>query len=357
MTKKFDFLVFIGRMQPPTKAHKAVIEIAAQQSEKVIVVLGSANSPRTLRNPFTFEERRDMVLSCFDLKVRAQLIVVPQNDYTYNDNLWCVKLQEVVRDTVLKNIEGNTPNVTLHGINDVKVGLIGHAKDSTSYYLKLFPNWASVNVGHQGDINATEVRNAYFEGGTQAVDASMLPKEIMHNLKAFEMMPDYIKLVEERAFVIKYKKSWAAAPYPVTLMCVDAVVVQSGQILMVKRRAAPGKGMWALPGGYIDQSETLRESMLRELREETGLKVPEPVLRGSIVCDKTFDDPHRSPRGRVITTAFLIHLTPDVKMPKIRKQDAEGEVSNVEWVQIADLDPLMIFEDHYHIIQNMVARI
>ena len=357
MTKKFNFLVFIGRMQPPTEAHKAVIQIAAEQSEKVIVVLGSANSPRTLRNPFTFEERREMVLSCFEPAVRAQLIVVPHNDYTYNDTLWCVKLQEIVRTTILKNITGNSPNVTLHGINDVKVGLIGHAKDSTSYYLRLFPNWASVNVLSQGDINATQVRNAYFEGGVEAVDAAVLPKAIINHLRAFETLPDYAKLVEERSFVIKYKKSWAAAPYPVTLMCVDAVVVQSGQVLMVKRRAAPGKGMWALPGGYIDQSETLMESMLRELREETGLKVPEPVLRGSIVCEKTFDDPHRSPRGRVITTAFLIHLTPDVRMPKIRKQDAEGEVSNVEWVPLAALDPMMIFEDHYHIIQNLVARI
>lgn len=298
-----------------------------------------------------------MVLSCFAPDVQARLIIVPQNDYTYNDNLWCVKLQEVVRDAILKNITGNTPNVTISGLADVRVGLIGHAKDSSSYYLKLFPNWASVNVPSQGDINATQIRDAYFEGGVSAVDASLLPKEVINHLRAFETLPDYTKLVEERSFVIKYKKSWAAAPYPVTLMCVDAVVVQSGQILMVKRRAAPGKGMWALPGGYIDQNETLMQSMLRELREETGLKVPEPVLRGSIVCEKTFDDPHRSPRGRVITTAFLIHLAPDVRMPKIRKQDAEGEVTNVEWVPLANLDPMMIFEDHYHIIQHMIARI
>jgi len=357
MTKKFDFLVFIGRMQPPTHAHKAVIQIAAQQSKKVIVVLGSANSPRTLRNPFTFEERRMMLLNCFESSVRDQLIIVPQNDYTYNDNLWCVKLQEVVRGAILQNITGNTSNMTLHGVNDVHVGLIGHAKDNTSYYLKLFPNWASVNVPSQGDINATQIRDAYFDQHPAQINSASVPSEVMAFLSMFMLTDAYTKLVDERAFVIKYKQSWAPAPYPVIFSCVDAVIVQSGHILMVKRRAAPGKGMWALPGGYIDQHETLMESMLRELREETGLKVPEPVLRGSIVCEKTFDDPNRSPRGRVITTAFLIHLTPHLWLPKIRKQDAEGEVSNVAWVPIVDLDPKMIFEDHYHIIQHMVARI
>ena len=66
------------------------------------------------------------------------------------------------------------------------------------------------------------------------------------------------------------------------LMTVDAVVVQSGHILLVKRGDMPGKGLWALPGGFLNQEETMLDGAIRELKEETKIKVPVPVLKGSI---------------------------------------------------------------------------
>ena len=354
MTLMYDYLVFIGRLQPPTLAHERIIRNALGMSAQVIVVLGSCNSARTLRNPFTFEERKQMVLSMFAPEEQHRIQFVAQEDHTYQDEKWLVTLQTKVKQTILNLIPGNNSNVTLHGLSDVKIGLIGHSKDSTSYYLSLFPGWGSENVHSVKGIDATQVRDALFDGGIQKVDHTKLHISVYNWLNKFMFTPAYDTLVQERAFVRKYQQQRAQAPYPVIFSTTDAVVIQSGHILLVKRGAMPGKGMWALPGGYLNPKETLEQGMLRELREETRLKVPEPVLRGSIQARETFDDPHRSPRGRTITTAFLIHLKPARELPKVKGGD---DAAHAQWVPIADLKCEELFEDHWHVIQVMLGKL
>ena len=354
MTRKYDYLVFIGRLQPPTLAHKQIIQSALALSERVIVVLGSCNSARTLRNPFTFSERKAMVLSMFDTPLHDRILFVAQDDYTYQDEKWLVQLHVKVKNAILESIPGNLPHMTLHGLSDVRIGLIGHSKDETSYYLSMFPGWSHENVPAIKGVDATQVREALFDGGIQAVDGTKLAPSVMNWLRDFTVSVPYATLVQEQAFVRKYQQQWANSPYPPMFVTTDAVVVQSGHILLVKRGAMPGKGMWALPGGYLNPKETLEQGMLRELREETRLKVPEPVLQGSIQARETFDDPNRSPRGRTITTAFLIHLKGQRVLPKVKGSD---DAAHAQWVPIADLQANELFEDHYHIIQVMLGKL
>jgi len=146
------------------------------------------------------------------------------------------------------------------------------------------------------------------------------------------------------------------APYAPTFFTVDSVVIQGGHILLVKRRSAPGKGLWALPGGFLNQEETARTACIRELREETGLKVPVPVLNGSITYEKLFDKPDRSLRGRTLTQAFLIELNGgDAKLPKVNGMD---DAEEAKWFPIGEVMNMseQLFEDHFSIIQTMVAR-
>ena len=354
MTKKYDYLVFIGRLQPPTVAHEQIIRTALGLSEKVIVVLGSCNSARTLRNPFTFAEREAMVRSMFDAALQDRLLFVAQDDHIYQDEKWLVTFHQNVKEKILSSIPGNNQNVTLHGLSDVRIGLIGHKKDESSYYLNMFPGWGDENVAGIKDIDATQVRNAWFDGGIRAVDASKLVPSVLDWMRDFTASGAYATLVEERAFVLKYRQQWVNSPYPPMFVTTDAVVTQSGHILLVQRGAMPGRGMWALPGGYLNPRETLEQGMLRELREETRLKVPAPVLQGCIQARETFDDPNRSPRGRTITTAFLIHLKGQRALPKVKGSD---DAAHAQWVPIADLDPKLMFEDHYHIIQVMLGKL
>ena len=123
---------------------------------------------------------------------------------------------------------------------------------------------------------------------------------------------------------------------------------------MVKRRAEPGKGLRALPGGYVNANtdKSVRDAAIRELREETGIKVPAPVLQGSIVRSQVFDAIDRSPRGRIITHAFLIMLGAQTELPKVKGAD---DAEKAKWVPLNDVRSDQCFEDHFEIIQNMVG--
>jgi bifunctional NMN adenylyltransferase/nudix hydrolase len=121
---------------------------------------------------------------------------------------------------------------------------------------------------------------------------------------------------------------------------------------MIERKARPGKGLLALPGGFVGQDERLVEACLRELREETRLKVPAPVLKGSIRKQRVFDDPNRSSRGRTITHAFYIELEPSSKLPAVKGGD---DARHAMWVPLSELRPDMLFEDHFFIIQEMTG--
>ena len=54
-------------------------------------------------------------------------------------------------------------------------------------------------------------------------------------------------------------------------LCVGAVVVQEGAILLIRRGTPPGEGLWSVPGGRVQRGETMVEAVRRELHEETGL--------------------------------------------------------------------------------------
>ena len=149
----------------------------------------------------------------------------------------------------------------------------------------------------------------------------------------------------------KYKQSWEVAPFPPTFVTVDSVVVCSGHVLLVKRKEQPGAGLWALPGGFLNQKETLLNGAIRELKEETKIKVPVPVLKGSVRTQMTFDYPNRSTRGRTITTAFYIDLGFEKKLPKVTGAD---DAEKARWVPFNEARRDMMFEDHYDILDYFI---
>ncbi len=349
-TKEYDFLVFIGRFQPFHKGHLAVINEGLRKAEQIIVLCGSAHQPRSFRNPWTVTERASMIFTTLSLPDQQRTHVAPLMDSVYNDESWVKNVQTTIKGiTTAHHSQPHKPP---------KIGLIGHCKDQSSYYLNLFPQWSSVNVEDYQGISASSIRHSIFSNSMD--DANRILEPVKDQLATIQYQcmidfcnsPAYLELKKEHQFIVHYKKAWQLAPYEPTFVTVDAVVVQSGHILMVERKARPGKGLMALPGGFVDQGEKLIDACLRELREETRLKVPTPVLKGSIQGQRMFDDPHRSARGRTITQAYYIALEPSKDLPKVKGGD---DAKVAAWVPLADLDPTHIYEDHYFIIQELIG--
>lgn len=338
--EKLDYLVFILRAQPYHLGHQSVIKQAFTLAKKVIVMIGSTNIPRDIKNPFTFTERWDMIDS--DPACQGNLTGVQLIDYKYNDLQWIEQVQTKVQHII--NLDGWTDYPP-------KVGIIGLDKDSSTRYLKWFPQWQSIEVEQYGDgskFDATSIRNILFGGYSTEFLRGVVPKSTFDFINKFKATEEYKTLVAEYNFIKEYKKSWEAAPYAPTFVTVDAVVFQSGHVLLVKRGAEPGKGLWALPGGFVNQEERLEDAAIRELREETKLKVPEPVLRGSIFAREVFDSPDRSLRGRTITHAYGIKLNPIDKLPVVKGSD---DAVKAKWVSLCDLKREEMFEDHMSIVE------
>ncbi len=347
--KEFDLLVFVGRFQPFHNEHKRIIDIALEKSKNVLVLVGSAGKARTIRNPFTFNERKQMIEGAFG-GYQQHIIIKPLYDKTYNEAAWISQVQHIVKDTAL-DVVNNFNSWRASGYNDARVGLIGASKDNTSYYLKMFPQYKSVNVAIEADLHATGIREEFYEDEIVS-SAAPLPGNVINWLNDFALTDECESLRREYWFVKDYQEQWKAAPYPVKHATVDAVVEQSGHILLVKRRSEPGKGLWALPGGHLNEYERQLDGAIRELREETKIKVPEAVLRGSIRDHETFDDPYRSTLGRVITKAYHFKLADDVTLPKVKGAD---DAEKAKWVPISDLREEDFFDDHYFIIQYFLG--
>lgn len=341
MSKKYDTLVYIGRFQPAHSAHIETVRRATLLAKQVIIIVGSANQPRTYKNPFTSQERQCMLVDALRGIGDPQCSIrIEHNiDTIYNDQAWAIRVQNIVQK---------------HTLGMTKIGVIGHDKDESTFYLKMFPQWGREHVELIEPLDATSIRDLYFRR-----DANLrflervVPAKVLNFLENFMHTKDYEQIIREREFIAGYKKQYESLPYPPVFVTTDSIVIQSGHVLMIKRRSEPGKGLWALPGGFLNANsdKSVVDCAIRELREETGIKVPVPVLVGSIKDNRVFDAIGRSTRGRTITHAFKIVL-PDGELPKVKGLD---DAEKARWVPIAEVKSEECFEDHYEILSWAVG--
>jgi 8-oxo-dGTP diphosphatase len=99
-------------------------------------------------------------------------------------------------------------------------------------------------------------------------------------------------------------------------------------VLLIRRRAEPFKGCWALPGGFVNENEALDRAAARELHEETGLVVNPAKLEQL----GAFGDPGRDPRGHTVTVAFVTFRATETKI------EPGDDAIEAAWHPLRDLD-------------------
>lgn len=342
--------VFIGRMSPLHIGHCATIEKAAEGADVLIVIIGSAYRSRNLKNPFTYDDRRKILESWIaqNPDLAKKIVIRPMEDQSDNVS-WLAKVQAIVHQF--------TSNAQLDGLKS-EIEIVCSSKEDWTSYPFWFKNWKSVVVpammNGEEYLSATYIRDIYFNINASDEDAHrFLPDTTIEFLTQFRETEEWKNLQQEYEFIKSYKKSWEPAPFPPIFVTTDAVMVQSGHLLVIKRKGNPGKGMIALPGGFLNINERILDGCIRELREETGLKVPDKVLRGSIAGYEIIDDPDRSERGRTITNAYFFKLADHIDLPHVRGDD---DAEKAWWMPLQEVyeNRDQFYEDHFLIISKFI---
>lgn len=363
MKKQETTYAIIGRFQGQHLGHFEIFKHAFANADRVVILLGSAFAARSPKNPFTFSERKEMIERAVNHLAKGKILnILPLPDYVYDNTKWLGNANGLIRSVMPA---------------DGRLILTGCKKDASSSYIDYFQCEKDlIDVQHDG-IGATEMRDKFFEEGV--IDQSM-DCVCGTYLRSFMERPEYAQLVQEHFHYKRYRanaetKEFYDAEgnrieklydvdgnelnvnaYAPTYVTGDAVVTCAGHVLLVKRKNFPGKGLMALPGGFINEHETPERCVVRELREETRLKVPMGVLESKARENMTvFADPSRSLRGRTITHCGEIVLH-DVTLPVVKGSD---DAEWAGWVPIHELPSMrdQFFEDHYSILNTYLGNL
>lgn len=349
----------IGRFQIAHVVHAQLFQHAIDNADHVIIQIGSSDILPDPKNPFTFAERKQVIEAIIEPMLAEhrehgrskKVSILALHDYVYDNNKW------------LREVQLNVSSVT----TSTDITLTGSEKDDSSYYLQMFPQWKTDFIEVVPLVGATSVRRQFFDSATIQRGLPNPTAEFLSKFLRKNKGETFLKLQAEYNFNISYKNKFKPLPYTIPFVTGDAVVVCAGHILLIERGALPGKGAWALPGGFFQTGLTLDketdefvvsekvdsdaiETAIRELHEETRLKVAKGVLRGAIRDSKVFADPNRSLRWRIITHATHIQLN-DTVLPKVKGAD---DAKKAFWVPIGDLvgNRDRFFEDHLSIIDT-----
>jgi bifunctional NMN adenylyltransferase/nudix hydrolase len=349
--------VLIGRMQPPHMGHAKLVERMLAEHDHVLVLFGSSCRSRDTKNPLRWDDRAWLLrrllneIGCDDSRMRN----LPLKDYPYANNRWQYQVQKIV-EAQAQELGADT------------IVLYGNYKDGSSWYLELFPRWERQEIPFfkpDGRIlNASDIRDPILRGVDPWTYADLIGKRGADWLTGWRLGEEGSRLVEEAAWIDNFKEPYKDLPYGIIFQTADSVITWRGLVLLGQRRGNPGRGLWALPGGYVNEREWIAKGAFRELGEEARTKV---YLRGRngrrrlkfdeswMVGSKTYDWPDRSQRGRVITTRYHWRIPDHLDVA----HEAADDLQRTQFFPIHDVLDNMdydMFEDHQMIVGDTVLR-
>jgi len=132
----------------------------------------------------------------------------------------------------------------------------------------------------------------------------------------------------------------------IPVCAVGAIVLEKGEVLLVRRDHAPALGQWSLPGGRVEWGETLREAVAREVREETGIEIDVEGLAG--IAERIVPDDEGKVEFHYVILDFWAR-------PRTREITAGDDASEAKWVGVADLNDYELTAGLYEFLQDRGA--
>ena len=122
---------------------------------------------------------------------------------------------------------------------------------------------------------------------------------------------------------------------------VGVVIICNGRILLEKRKNEPGKGKWSIPGGLVELGEEVEQTVIREVREETGLEVEKPE-HIDVVSNLEMDE-----KGRIKYHFVIIDYFVKLKGGKLKASSDAAELRWVEFDEVEKYDLTKIFREFF----------
>ncbi|GGM09030.1 adenylyltransferase/cytidyltransferase family protein [Deinococcus aerophilus] len=294
-----DGAVFVGRFQPPHAAHVGSVVQALEHAPRVLVLLGSANLARSVRNPFRASERAAMFRAALrDQGFGSRRVTFRPLPDRFDAARWAGEVRARAA-----GVFGPA----------ARLALLGFEKDASSAYLDWFPGWTRLRVPEVPGLHATDLRRAVFTG--QPLPAH-LPAPVADFLQAFLQTPAGVRLQAEWRAV---EEARAGLPAGIRLQEERYLFLQDGRVCLNTRTGAIGRGLWELPGQVLPPGE----------RSRTG-------------ADAVFDHPARALVAP--TTAYVFLGPPPAGVP--------GQAVSLG---TAVARPRRFFEDHHVILTRMLG--
>jgi bifunctional NMN adenylyltransferase/nudix hydrolase len=345
MTKQYDYVVYIGRFQPFHIGHYHSMRTAYQNADNVIVLLGSANTGPSYKNPFNWMARKHTIQRCF-----PDVLAAPIDDYTYDDEKWVNQVVDSTWDFIRHR---EAQRLALHGRSDFKIAVIYGGKADTTWYADLLPpEWGRIEITESIDlVNGSTIRELMAAGKDQEW-INYVPHTAVPGILTYMDRGAREVLMEEKKCIDQARRDEAKYPWDINAVTADAVVFHKGKVLLIIRKKFPGKDQLAFPGGFKNKNENLLTAMKRELREETGIDLDDGthnyVIRGSFIAD----NPSRSSRGTVVGFVYVVDILDEEEPKVVAADDAAGHM----WLtqRAVDMIRYLMFEDHHVLLTEVV---
>jgi bifunctional NMN adenylyltransferase/nudix hydrolase len=186
MDKPYDLIVFIGRFQPWHQGHQGVLEKALHLAKACLIIIGSASIVPNYKNPFSWQQRKHLLLQGVGV-LRHRVYINTIKDYG-DDELWYAQIKKLVYQTIPA-----TQNIAL----------IGHIKDDSSYYLKLFPEWGFISVENIAGIHATDIRADLYRRILYCQEASYAKKHL--HPQNWQWLKHWCRSDQARMFALEWQ--------------------------------------------------------------------------------------------------------------------------------------------------------